>query len=128
MSYYASYEGEIKFKEGILEEQIIQTLRSFYKNSTINRLSYADDPVEINSDETGTLCGNFIGYAKYRDDEIVEWMYALKPICDRISIEYSGEDGSLWRLLFDSNKGNKIFEQNGRVVYDEPGEEVYYEL
>jgi len=97
MGYYASYNGSIKLKEDITAELIENGKYLFENFACVDK--YID----------------FGGDGKYYGDDVEEYLRKITPYTDSGEIEYSGEDGCLWRFIF---RDSEWIEQNGTVSYE----------
>lgn len=130
MGYYADYEGIISLRklnkqdENIFTSKMKKFVEKFggdLKKTNDEELCFAVPGFEQNSDyelDDGAYCINLWGNEKYHSDEWEEWLDDVYEFIDprkQNEIEFSGEDGCLWRFIA---KEKGFVEQQGRVVYD----------
>ena len=106
MSYYATADGSIRFKNRISEEQFEDLLDVLLE--VFEEYDTKDNYQQV----------FFGGHIKYDDDIVLE---LLSNVTDDYEIEegevdYIGEDSALWRHIFVDGDG-EWKEQNGKVVY-----------
>jgi hypothetical protein len=59
---------------------------------------------------------DFGGNDKYHEDDVLEYLYRIKPYTIDGEIDYFGEDDAMWRFKFIDGKWEY---QDGSVVYEE---------
>ena len=110
MGYYANGSGYATIKEGKVEE-----LETFLEKATGDlKDALRDISTEIFS---GTIDMSEDD-SHWHEADTVLFLNALIPYITEGCVEYSGEDGCLWRYVFNP-ESNKWEEQNGRTYYTE---------
>ncbi len=106
MGYYANYEGTIIFKEKP-SIKILNEIRSiFEKDFYCGGYSFLD---------SGAIL-EFYGYEKFYEDDFKVMLFKVSNLLEIVegSVEFMGEDGTLWRYIYDDGQW---YEQAGRVIY-----------
>ena len=99
MGYYANYEGHMRFKEKLSNEDL-RNICDFFNE-------YEFDP-----DNLGI---SVWGYEKYYDDAVIEDLNKMKPYISEGSIEYHGDDDTYWRFILNDNEW---IQEQGLVYYE----------
>lgn len=97
MGYYATWGGQIKFKDKPSKD-IIEKINDCFVcyDQNENTLSVGD-------------------YSKYYEDAAYEVLDKIAPLVESGEIEYSGEDESHWRFIFKDGTWN---EEYGYIHYE----------
>jgi len=120
MGYYHSASGFIDFKDGVSKEKInyfrdecpilyCATIYSHCRNST----GEVTDTV-MGDWGNSNLALDLSMYEKYHEDDYYDTFKIIEPYVIDGSIYCTGEDGEMWRFIFD---GEKFVEENGVVYY-----------
>lgn len=105
MGYYARGNGNVTFKENVVLEDVKKAI-------TENGF---EDEFEYDIDKDGIyFCSN----DKYHEEDVTEALNILTPYIKEGTVNFVGEDDTLWQLLFIPEKG-EWKELNGTVVYYE---------
>ena len=135
MGYYAAANGRVslhldkatfnelaeKLESSLEPDDDIEVIfHSEYRHGYLGGL-YVEDFEDMGNDEWVMY---FNGEIKYHDDYIAKFLNILAPyICKEEDfnvngiIEYSGEDGALWRHIF---RNGAWYEEQGDIVYKNP--------
>lgn len=110
MGYYANGGGTVTLGNGF-DDDAAKELREWLNDDGNPGNEYTLDKAE---DGTFDLC--ILLYEKYYEDQWHDLFEKLKGCVIGGSFEFIGDDGCIWRFLFDP--GSKEWaEENGEVVY-----------
>lgn len=108
MGYCASGSGSITFTEELPKDTI----------TAIEKYCDPDFDIDTYTNNNKTIM-DITAYGKYHAEDIDEILKRITRT-EKIAsgeIEFTGEDDAHWRFIWD---GNEWFEQDGRIVYDDP--------
>lgn len=119
MSYYATGDGEIRFKRVLSQEEF-----DIACNIIENVFDFEGliDPDEVSGVKPHQTCFSVWSNEEYYEDAVIK---TLNELSDIATIEYgvvhfsrfSGQELEIWRFV---NKDGKWLEENGSVVYYDP--------
>lgn len=97
MGYYASGDGLIKLKTALPEE--------FQFHDVFDEFDLSEDGKDL-----------YVSYSgKYHEEDIYDLCERLEPYTDKGYINFSGEDGCVWRFIYIDGGWR---EESARVVYE----------
>ena len=106
MGYEVEYSGTIKLTDSTRETEFKNLLGQEFEDE-LNSDCY------FGNDNDGTLYGNISGSGKYWEEPWLKQLDKIKAFSEG-SIEFVGEDNSLWRFNI---KNNQVSEHSGEVYY-----------
>ena len=113
MGYYASGSGDIVLKIGTRREDIekaIGNLRDPY-------FAEYDIVIPENCSEDNQPYVWVSSDGKYYEEEVLDFLYALKPYIKNGCVSFNGEDDSHWRFVYKGQEEGWE-EQCGRIIYN----------
>ena len=96
MSYCTTYNGYIKINKP-LPNELVSLGKDTFENFWCDENSI-----------------DFGGYDRYDEDPVYEFLTKVAPYTTSGEIEYKGEDGNLWRFIFEDGEWK---EEDGRIIY-----------
>ncbi|MBR0420277.1 MAG: hypothetical protein IJI66_14040 [Erysipelotrichaceae bacterium] len=109
MGYYAKFEGSLNLQSFQDTEMIEQLTSEVFEEESYNfiRLDKADKRI---------LSIEFCGNEKYYEDEWWDFLNSINFYVKDGSVEFVGEDDSLWRFIKRNGSGEFV-EEDGYVAY-----------
>ena len=114
MNYYANYTGEITVQKDTLIKNG-KFDKDFEGGKVYEALSAAFEEVNVEAAHGAEYISIF-GHEDYKEDEIYAALVAVSPYVTEGVIDYTGEDGSLWKHEF---KEGEWLEKTGYIEYSE---------
>ena len=113
MGFYATFDAMITVSHSVDKDAIIQKIQDAFETHEVVVSGGTENSYDLWFGE----------YSNYRDDAIYAFLAEIEPYTISGEIEYTGDDNSNWRHVFDS-ASHEWIEQDGYVAYKEEGSTI----